>query len=86
MLKLSQKPGFWDLGPRAGVRNRVSYQNLGKMPKLSQKPGFWDLGRSRGSQKPGFFSKSGVKMPKLSQKPGFLDLLTTPIYLGSISW
>ena len=24
-------------------------------------------------QKPGFFTKSGVKMPKLSQKPGFLD-------------
>ena len=26
-----------------------------------------------GPQKPGFFTKPGVKMPKLSQKPGFLD-------------
>ncbi|MEG4628232.1 hypothetical protein QUB56_01025, partial [Microcoleus sp. AR_TQ3_B6] len=36
-------------------------------------------GRSRGSQKPGFFPKSGVRMLKLSQKPGFLDL-------GAIAW
>ncbi len=43
--KLSQKPGFLDLGAIAqGLRNRVSLQNLVGMRKLSQKPGFLDLG------------------------------------------
>jgi len=104
-----------------GVRNRVSYQNLGKIPKLSQKPGFLDLGRSRGSQKPGFFPKFrwdakiiaetrflgfgaiaresetgfllqiSVRMLKLSQKPGFLDLGRSrcsqkPGFWGKFRW
>ncbi|MEG5007644.1 hypothetical protein QUB17_28890, partial [Microcoleus sp. B5-C4] len=68
-----RNPVSWIWVDRAGVRNRVSHQNFGEMPKLSQKPGFLDLGRSRGSQKPGFFPKSGVRMLKLSQKPGLLE-------------
>jgi hypothetical protein len=54
-------------GSKTGFLSKIGRQDV----EIIAETGFlrWWAGR----QKPGFFTKSGVKMPKLSQKPGFLD-------------
>ncbi|TAE67824.1 MAG: hypothetical protein EAZ45_24590 [Oscillatoriales cyanobacterium] len=53
--KLSQKPGFLDCA--RGLRNRVSFLNLGIFTKIIAETRF--LGLCVGAQKPGFFLNLG---------------------------
>ncbi len=54
-------------GSETGFLSKIGRQNV----EIIAESRF--LGWLARPQKPGFFTKSGVKMPKFLQKPGFLD-------------
>ena len=68
----ARQPVSWIVGRSRGGSETRFFSKIGRQDvEIIAETGFlrWLAGR----QKPGFFTKSGVKMPKLSQKPGFLD-------------
>ncbi len=72
MKGVTGQPVSWMVGRSRGGSETGFLSKLGRQDvEIIAETGF--LGWLAGPQKPGFFTKSGVKMPKLSQKPGFLD-------------
>jgi len=66
------QPVSWMVGRSRGGSETRFFSKIGRQDvEIIAETRF--LGWLAGPQKPGFFTKSGVKMPKLSQKPAFLD-------------
>jgi hypothetical protein len=68
----ARQPVSWMVGRSRGGSETGFLSKIGRQDvEIIAETRF--LGWLARPQKPGFFTKSGVKMPKLSQKPGFLD-------------